>query len=450
MCILHDSPSWIWIDLLDEFIPKIAPNMAVNRLDWIGNAPRKCEFHLIFLDSAWRPADFNRMVHLFLEAHYWNRYGMFVFVVVEDANFNFLLFQLYTDFAKTLGIVKSVLILISRDGRVPIIVQHDYFKRREFMFKTIDDLKEVFLKDYLRDVFGYQFDVLFFLNAPFLFITRKNQVLGVHRRTVDSFAKHVNASLELRVPKDHVLNSDEVSQFFWQGTLFYGSLVNDHKMAKIERFTLFALSVILFLLCESYLAKLFQFLFNYQYEPHLESIDDLLTTNHIINTEAPFFKIHLERSYPQLQNRVHVLSEQTLLHHPEPDMILGTLCHTAYSYTLSNQNFHPTSGLLRHYVLPARISLFSNSYSHSRRQPFSTAFNRVHAALHEAGLLDFWFEVDKKLWLALPQDDEVKVVKFGHLVSLWKLVAAGYGIAWVVFGIEIVGHWILLKIAKKK
>lgn len=424
--------------------------------------------------------------------------------------------------------MSSVLILISRDGRVPIIVQHDYFKRHEFLFKTIGDLKEVFLKDYLRDVFGYQFNVLFFLNAPFLFITRTNQVLGVHRRTVESFAKHVNASLELRVPKDHILSSDEVSQLFWQGTvsiinsmlhdhkiseaelsfsqatlcllipenvigsivhhllrpytlelfiailfslillpfiglmlpkqfprgifnqLFYGSLIREYEMAKIERFTLFALSVILFLLCESYLAKLFQFLFNYQYEPHLESIEDLLTTNHVINTEAPFFKIHLERSYPQLQNRVHVLSEPYLLLHPEPDMILGTLCHTAHSYALSRQNFHPGTGLLRHYVLPARISLFSNSYSHSRRQPFSSGFNRVHAAVHEAGLLDYWFEVDKQMWLALPQDDDVKVVKFGHLISLWKLVVAGYGIAWVVFGVEMLARWILLKIAKKK
>lgn len=515
LCIFHDSPNYIWTDFLDDFMPQLAKSLVLNRLNRIGSAQRRCEFHLILLDASLRPVEFNQMVHEYLEAAHWNRYGMFEFVLVEGSRIDMSIFQLYLDFAFSLGIPNSVVIFVTKEGKLPVIFQFEFFSDRRIILDTVDDLGMSLEQDMLLDAFGYQFKALVFNNEPFLFVIPPNQVLGIQYNTFEVFCKHMNATLDLQIGNRHISHLLQITHFladdsvsvvntmnhnkkfseleftysqsgicflvpekvvgsilyhllrpyktsllvavlfcllllavlslllpkhFPRGIcnqLFYGSVIVEYKMLRIERFTLFSFSVILFLLTESYLAKLFQFLFNFQYEPHIESVEDLFATDYIIYSHIPVFITHLNATFPQPNGRFQILSDGDQLLHPDANTVLSTLCHFAESFVLSRQNVDPVSGFLRHYVLPARVPPTTDAYTLSRKQPFSKPFIRVYAELQEAGLLDHWFETLKKYWLALPED-KMQVVEFEQLFSLWTVLATGYGLASVACIAEVV------------
>lgn len=363
VCIIHDTPNHIWTDLLDDFVPKLSGSFAVSRVYWSGYTQRKCDFCLILLESAWNAGHYNILVHKFLEAPFWNRYGKFVFVVVEEERNSLSFMKRYIELTASLGISNSALVFVMKKGDIMFMIQYNFFKRQDKFFDSIENLGQILVHDPFRNVFGVRFNVLLFRNEPFLFITQKRQAFGPHLRTVQTFAKQVNATLNLKIPQRNYTSSPtevtkhlidgkvsivnainnnakysdlELSfsqsglcllipekvvgsllyhllrpfsmelfififisllllylvgcifpQLFPRGLfnqLFYGSFISEYKMFRIERITLLTLNVILFLLCESYLAKLFQFFFNQQYEPHIKSIEDLLSVvNHEID-----------------------------------------------------------------------------------------------------------------------------------------------------------------------
>ncbi|EDS33893.1 conserved hypothetical protein [Culex quinquefasciatus] len=84
ICILNGSAVWSWKDLLDEFISKLPEKFAVNQPERLKNAPRQCEFYLISLDPINGTENFNEVTQSFLEALRWNRYGIFVFVALDE------------------------------------------------------------------------------------------------------------------------------------------------------------------------------------------------------------------------------------------------------------------------------------------------------------------------------------------------------------------------------
>lgn len=226
--------------------------------------------------------------------------------------------------------------------------------------------------------------------------------------------------------------------------LFYGSIIVEYKMYRIERVTLFALTILLFLLGEAYLAKLFQFMFNYQYEPHSKSVEDLLSSSYTIQAEEPFYRTHLEITFPQLKGQIEQTTVEAYFRTCDTAKVLVLPCHYALFLTASKENVDPNTGFLKYYVLPERVPLLTNAYTHSRVQPFSRRFTTFYAELHEAGLLEHWFEASKADWLSIAES-RLDLVKFEHLFSLWKLLATGFGVAGLVFIVELMWNWLELQ-----
>lgn len=524
LCIMFDSPNTVWRDFLDDFGANTPPNFAVTRLDWIGFVRTKFDLHLIFLDSAMNSASFNKMAHFLLAAQNWNRYGKFVFVAVNDKNFKVKLFDSYCTLVRSLGVTNSVLYFLAEGGAM--IMQYDYFKGRPNIFRSVEDIGVVLKTDFSLNMQGFNFYALFIVQKPFLFIDQFNNVGGIHLMMVVDFCKHVNASIQVKVPKHQFPTREQFSEHVQGGyisfvngitmvpkftdleytgsqsglcliiperivgsilqyllrpynpslfvfivvaiillfiissilpkvfprgilnQLLYGFLIDEYKMARIERFTLFSLTVILFLLCESYLAKLFQYLLNNQYEPHLETVEDLHASNYTIYTESQYHLTHVETLFPQLKNRIQLLLDGNYFTNPDPYKVIWTYCRFATSATLSDENFDQKSRLSKYYVLPERAPLLTDAFTHSRLQPFSLRFMEIYARLNEAGLSGYWFRVDTAKWLALVAS-ELKVVQFDHLFSLWKLLATCYGIGSVVFIGEVMTKLVLEKFAKK-
>lgn len=508
--------------MLDEFISKLPEKFAVNQPERLKNAPRQCEFYLISLDPINGTAIFNEVTQSFLEALRWNRYGIFVFVALDEVkklskhDLNF-----YCMLVKSLGLTNSILVSVRNDTQAPLVVQFQY---RLIILEDIKTAKSALTTDYLFNVHGHPFNVYLFNNEPFLYLISRKVIIGPHVNVFNTFAKNINATLRyslaiyksydvqllvnaltdgtasvinlftyirryadvmntysqpglcVMIPEkligsifNHLLRpfshellfaiaislivipiiSPLFPKDFPRGILrqvFYGSLISGYAMSRVERFTIFSFTLILFLLSESYLAKLFQLMFQHQYEAHLKSFDDLISTGATIYAQSVFYQHQAIGLYPQIKNNLHLLKEAVIL--MEANEVLFTSCVFAEYCVNSKSNIHPTSRALKYYILPEKIPFITEAFTHSRLQPFAKRFELVYSRLQEAGFLNFWLETSNSLWLPTPAS-RLQVVEFEQLFSLWKLLVLGFAISWGAFVLEICSHYVWLKFVRK-
>ncbi|EDS45290.1 conserved hypothetical protein [Culex quinquefasciatus] len=220
--------------------------------------------------------------------------------------------------------------------------------------------------------------------------------------------------------------------------VFYGSLIPGHEMHWIERFTLFFFAVLLFILSESYIAKLFQLMFQHQYRTHLESIEDLINKDLVIYTQSEFYSQHVYGLFPSLRNQLQVLT--SFIDPLDHDTLLCTSCVFIENYVQSENNLDPITGALQYYVLSEKIPIVTEAFTHSRLQPFSQRFKIIYSRLLEAGFVDHWVMVFKEILLSVPEN-RLQIVEFKQLLSLWKLLVLGFATGSVAFFMEVVAYY---------
>lgn len=212
--------------------------------------------------------------------------------------------------------------------------------------------------------------------------------------------------------------------------LFHGSLIADYRMICKERVTLFSSIVVLFILSNAYEAKLFQLLFEAEYEPHLSTLQDLADTNHEIYVT---FRLELFKNF--LPNKQHHVTNETndFLAH----QVTLQRCSAAYVYAESCANFNPKTGKRKFYALKDSIPSWSDSYTFTRQNPYGQKFRQTQQRFFESGLLEFWVRMFSRLNPPLMLN--IDVVTFSDMISLWKLVAAGYVLGSISFLMELAG-----------
>lgn len=209
--------------------------------------------------------------------------------------------------------------------------------------------------------------------------------------------------------------------------LFHGALITDYEMGKVERSTMFSLTVLLFLITSAYEAKLFQLLFDDEYEPHIRTVQELNHTNYDIYVGMPEFKQYLKN---HISNRLLSASNRS------QDFYYNTVqfrpCSFTNAYVASNWNMNPATGKKRFYVMEENFIHMNTLFTHSRLEPFSRKFSLIHRMLIEAGIMDHL--ADKIYTTAFIKS--YNILTYEDLISLWKLLAIGYGLAIVTFLLE--------------
>lgn len=352
ICILNDSRDSPWIDLLDDFIPLVSSSRAINRIEFLAAASRKCDFHLIFLKPPTNFDENNRLMKRLFTVTSRNRHGIYVFVMLDEENTS----NLYSRVTKKLGLVHSVLIIMSLNENISQIWHYDYFKMQKNSLISFESILQI-ISQKVEDTFGHRFIALLYNTHPLLFI-RNNTIFGSQGKLLQTFVSHINATFYVRTPNG--LNTSKIAQCFADGSIhvinalkpiqtyaevvvtdkqpglcllvperligtlfnhllrpftvstvtgvifyilvsqivyfrfpthlprsileqiFFGPTLPDYRMNRLERFTIYVGTALLFVLSEAYTAKLFQFVFNQKYEPHLESLHDLSKTENLI------------------------------------------------------------------------------------------------------------------------------------------------------------------------
>lgn len=509
ICILNVSNDWPWIDLMDDFIPSVSSNFVINHVEFLAAASRMCFFYLIMLKPPSNVDEYILFTRSLILDRLWNRYGKFVFVMISEANSDW---SLYHDVTKSLGIVRSVLLIVGIGGGSIKVFHYDYFRMKQCVLKSVDEIVEV-LNQEVKNAYGHPFIALLNSNPPLLF-KLPNRFYGFQIELMITFARHINATLLERGP--HRFNETILSQLFARGSIhvinefkpvkkfseimvtssqpglcfmipekvigslfnhllrpftvsavigvtiyiivsqlsnkwfsaqlprsileqiFFGSLLAGYKMSRIERFTLFVGSTLLFILSEAYTAKLFQFVFNQKNEPHLQLVNDLSRLNNLIYGEE-FHISRLQELYPQLQNRTRIIHNQTDDY--LKNEVICKPCIFTTMYERSTRNINSATGARKYYILPEKIAMLTEAYTHSRFHPFTLMFKMIYARFEEAGLVNFCVR-SSLLDSHFNEQKRPDILESDDLFSLWKLVAVGYVISTVVFIVEFGKHYI--------
>lgn len=210
--------------------------------------------------------------------------------------------------------------------------------------------------------------------------------------------------------------------------LLYGVVISDQNLTPIERFSLHLLLVIMFILTESYQAKMLQFIVENKYEGHVSSMDEFLASDAVIHTYSIMYRTFLLRQFPQLLHSDRVILTLNETFKNPTSVVIFTSCVAANAYVGSVDNIDPQTGDLRIYTMEEPLSESLMGHTLSRTEPFTQRFKQVYDRLQEAGLPDFWLQFMKTTHSRKP-DLAVTMLSFEDLISLWWILAYGWGSA---------------------
>lgn len=217
--------------------------------------------------------------------------------------------------------------------------------------------------------------------------------------------------------------------------LLYGVVIRDHDLTQVERFSLHLLIVILFILTESYQAKMIQFMVENKYEAHVSSMDEFLASDAVIHTYSTMYKTFLLLQFPQLLNSGKVILTPNETFTNQTSVVIFTSCVAANAFVNSVDNIDPQTGDIRIYTVVEPLSETLLGHTLSRTEPFTQRFKQVYDRLQEAGLPDFWMQIMRTYHSRKP-DLVVTMLAFEELISLWWILAYGWGSA----GVALLGE----------
>lgn len=225
--------------------------------------------------------------------------------------------------------------------------------------------------------------------------------------------------------------------------LMYGVVINDQDLTLVERFTVHLLTVVLFMLTESYQAKMLQFIIENKYEHHISSMDEVLATGATIHTYSTAYRTFLLNQFPSLLESGRVVLTPQENFKNLTTVVLYTSCTAANTFVSSVNNIDPKTGNIKIYTMKKPLSELLMGHTLSRTEPFTARFKLIYDRLQEAGMNDFWLKIMQTIMTRKP-DTVVTMLRFEDLISLWWILAYGWGLA----GVAVLGELIVVNCKK--
>lgn len=220
--------------------------------------------------------------------------------------------------------------------------------------------------------------------------------------------------------------------------VFFGSANAEHDLPRIERFVFLALTILMFLLSEAYLAKMFSYILNEQYEPHLMSLEEFERTTIPVCTDFKVDQIYREnvrRISPNLEKRM--VRQNGSMEWYDMESCSWLVNHQMAEEFLNYKNNHdPITMRKKLYMLPQILGWQPMVHSISRRGPFLKRFELTYQSIFESGLFQHWKEHTSQIFVQR-QWSSISVLGWDDLLSLWNILGYGFALSTVVFFAEI-------------
>lgn len=224
-------------------------------------------------------------------------------------------------------------------------------------------------------------------------------------------------------------------------------------LGRLERFVLFSMVVLTFLLSEAYLAIMTSYMLNVDFEPHLETMLDF---------ERSSVQICMNPGEDTKLLR-KILIDELRIDLPEGRIIVSTsskkwreittcawlMRHEAAEVILESAiNYDLGTMRKKFYMLPQRLTWGPKLHSMARWRPFREHFFTTLDWVVEAGFWTYWNE-DARLRNQQQTWDSLKIFSFDDLVSLWFILASGCALSLSVFVGEVLIKKMLLNFLSK-
>ncbi|KAL1396264.1 hypothetical protein pipiens_010650 [Culex pipiens pipiens] len=175
--------------------------------------------------------------------------------------------------------------------------------------------------------------------------------------------------------------------------IFFGSGISQHKLKRLERLVFVCLIIILFLLCESYLAIMLSYMLNTKYQAHLQTLDELEQSTLSIclkpGEKPALFQLLFREIAPNLANRISAPNSPKRWYDIEYCTWMMRY-ETAEIFLASSSNLEKETLHRKMYILPQKLNWMTRLHSVSRLRPFGEHFDRFLGRLFEGGFVKYW------------------------------------------------------------
>lgn len=221
--------------------------------------------------------------------------------------------------------------------------------------------------------------------------------------------------------------------------VFFGTAIAEHKLPRFQRSMFLTLSIVVFLLSEAYLAKMFSYIMNERYESHLESLEEFERTTIplCINFEVEeAYRNTILQISPNLHSRLVQRNDSKEWHDMASCswLVFHQMAELFVNYKL---NHDPITLRKKLYMLPQILGWHQSQHSISRKGPFLKRFARTYQRVNEAGLYEHWKELTNHQYIQRKWSS-LTVLGWDDLLSLWYILGYGFALSVVVLLGEIV------------
>ncbi|EDS28473.1 conserved hypothetical protein [Culex quinquefasciatus] len=413
-CVVQSGRQRYMVQEVFEHFSKNGQQLVVVTTDDFHIPIEKISHFLItFDDDSWDHTEllFN---NLFFHRG-WNNLGYFIFLCGSDSSYDTL--RKYAELMKMLGITKSLLVFSNYQP-----YGYDYFAKTIIHFTNVRIMIQHLQKDHLADVQGYVLRisvVQFILNIIITFNPLK--VEGSTAMFLEAFADHMNATID------------------WHVDVWHPSEAEQHKLPRFQRSMFLTLSIVVFLLSEAYLAKMFSYIMNERYESHLESLEEFERTTIplCINFEVEeAYRNTILQISPNLHSRLVQRNDSKEWHDMASCswLVFHQMAELFVNYKL---NHDPITLRKKLYMLPQILGWHQSQHSISRKGPFLKRFAMTYQRVNEAGLYEHWKELTNHQYIQRKWSS-LTVLGWDDLLSLWYILGYGFALSVVVLLGEIV------------
>lgn len=222
---------------------------------------------------------------------------------------------------------------------------------------------------------------------------------------------------------------------------FFGPAIAEHRMGCVERTTFCLLSVLLFVLCEAYLAKLLTFILTTRYEKHVQTLDEFIQSGISVlvdNSTVTFWKQYR----PEILKRAVFIHRVPNLFDPRFLSYARLMnCVNAKVNVEALSNIDPVTSRYRFYLPKERVTAGLHGHTISRIDPFGEKFRELFDRFLDCGLWDYWLRFVEAI-LRRDYELEYDFLSFEDLISMWYILLAGLLGSTVAFGFEVLVFWL--------
>lgn len=224
--------------------------------------------------------------------------------------------------------------------------------------------------------------------------------------------------------------------------VFFGQAVEEHRLRTLDRFVIFIVGLIVFLLSEAYLAVMIEYMFNMKYEAELSSFEQFAAKNIPLYVSLDHYMILKKTAHKTKlqillfdQNVPQEADEESVKTMYDPSRAHLVPCSHA-RWTVSRPYMRSQTDY-QYYVIKESVYFRQQTFSVARNSLNREKMTDYTTRFTEGGFWTHWETLETEYLNRHEELESSGLLTFKSLISLFWILIYGNGLAMVGFLMEI-------------